>query len=120
MTPKSVQLEIIAHVPTSSNLCSHCQVFIDNAGVGHKSKQADLDSYPPEFMADWKRLSSMVLALSERYPGQLIIKITNAQSPRGLWLALRRGVHRYPTFILAGEKYQGWGAEADLVSRLDA
>ena len=120
MTPKPVQLEIIAHVPCSQSLCLHCQVFIDNAGVGPKTKQADLDSYPPEIMADWQRLSTWVLALSERYPGQLLIKIIDAQSPRGLWLALQRGVRRYPAFILAGEKYQGWTAEADLIARLDA
>jgi hypothetical protein len=120
MTPKPVQLEIIAHVPGSLNFCSRCQGFIDNAGVGRKTKQADLDSYPPEFMADWQRLSALVLALSERYPGRLVIKIIDVQSPRGLWLALRRGVRRYPTFILAGEKYQGWISEAGLTARLDA
>ena len=120
MKPKPVQIEILAHVPGGQNLCYHCQVFIDNAGVGRKTKQVELDSYPPELLADWQRLSARVLALSKRYPGQLLIKIIDAQSPRGLWLALRRGVRRYPAFILAGEKYQGWTAEADLVARLDA
>ena len=118
MTPQPVQLEIIAHVLGSLNHCSHCQVFIDNVGVGRKIKQVDLDSYPPEFMADWQRLSDWVLALAERYPGQLVIKITDAQSPQGLWLALRHGFRRYPTFILAGEKYRGWESETNLLTKL--
>ena len=120
MKNKHVHLEIIAHVPSSQNLCYHCQVFIDDAGVGRKTRQADLDSYPPDVMADWQRLSAKVLALSKRYKDQLLIKIIDVQSPRGLWLALRRGVRRYPAFILAGEKYQGWTAEAELMARLDA
>ncbi len=120
MAPQPLQLEIIAHVPGSYNLCSRCQAFFDNSGVGPKARRADLDSYPHEFMADWQRLSDWVLGLSARYPGRLAIKIIDAQSPRGVWLALRRGVRRYPTFILAGEKYQGWAAEANLTARLDA
>jgi hypothetical protein len=120
MTHKPVQLEIIAQVPGSLNLCSHCQVFIDNVGVGSKTKQTDLDSYPPEFTADWQHLSALVLTLIERYPSQLVIKIIDAQSPLGLWLTLWRGIRCYPTFILAGRKYQGRTAEVDLMASLDA
>jgi hypothetical protein len=87
----AVQLEIITHVLGSVTHCPHCQVFIDRVGVGVQIKQADLDAYPPEFMAEWQRVSDWVLALAERYPGQLTIKITDAQSPQGLWQALRRG-----------------------------
>jgi hypothetical protein len=91
--------------------CSHCQVFIDGAGVGGAIKRADLGAYPPEFREEWQRLSDWILALAEHYPGQLQIKITDAQSPQGLWKALRYGVRKYPTFIVEGEKYHGWDAE---------
>ncbi len=119
MTNKPVQLEIVAHVLGSMDHCSHCQVFIDGLGVGGKVKRADLDAYPKEFMAEWQRLSDWILALAERYAGQLVIKITDAQSLQGLWQALRHGVRKYPTFILEGEKYRGWEAEADLTARLN-
>lgn len=118
MPQSSVQLEIISHVLGSMKHCAHCQMFIDGVGVGGQVKQVDLDSYPPEFMADWQRLSDWVLALTKHYPDQLIIKITDAQSPQGLWLALRHGIRRYPTFILAGEKYRGWESESALMARL--
>jgi hypothetical protein len=70
-------------------------------------------------MADWQRLSDWILALAERYAGQLVIKITDAQSPQGLWKALRYGIRKYPTFLIAGEKYRGWEAEADFMARLN-
>jgi hypothetical protein len=101
------------------NHCSHCQVFIDGVGVGGQVKQTDLAAYPPEFMDEWQRLSDWVLALAEHYAGQLIIKIIDAQSLQGLWKALRYGVRKYPTFIIADEKFPGWEAEADLMARLN-
>jgi hypothetical protein len=69
-------------------------------------------------MAEWQRLSDWILALAERYAGQLVIKIIDAQSPQGLWKALRHGVRQYPTFIIEGELYRGWETEADFSARL--
>ncbi len=112
MTNKPLQVEVVAHVLGSMDHCSHCQVFIDGSGVGGQVKRADLEAYPQEFMAEWQRLSDWILALAARYPGQLQIKITDAQSPQGLWKALRHGVRKYPTFIVEGEKYHGWDDSA--------
>ncbi|RME41499.1 MAG: hypothetical protein D6796_15770 [Caldilineae bacterium] len=108
MRTKPLQIEIVAHVLGSMNHCSHCQVFIDGLGVGGAIKQTDLNSYPPDFMLEWQRLSDWVLELAERYEGQLTIKITDAQSPQGLWKAIRHGVRQYPTFLIRGKKYHGW------------
>jgi hypothetical protein len=119
MSNKPLQLEIVTHVLGSMNHCSHCQVFIDGVGVGGQVKQIDLAAYPQEFMDEWQHLSDWVLALAERYAGQLVIKIVDAQSLQGLWQALRHGVRKYPTFIVAGEKFPGWEAEADLMARLN-
>lgn len=108
MAEKPLEVEIVAHVLGSMDHCSHCQVFIDGAGVGGRVKQSDLDSFPKEWMAEWQQLSDLILALAERHAGQLVIKITDAQSPTGMWKAIRHGVRRYPTFIVGGEKYHGW------------
>lgn len=108
MAEKPLEVEIVAHVLGSMDHCSHCQVFIDGAGVGGRVKQSDLDSFPKEWMAEWQQLSDLILALAERHAGQLVIKITDAQSPTGMWKAIRHGVRRYPTFIIGGEKYHGW------------
>jgi hypothetical protein len=108
MAHKPLQVEIVAHVLGSMDHCSHCQVFIDGAGVGGKVKGADLEAYPQEFRDEWQRLSDWILRLAEGYAGRLSIKIIDAQSPQGLWKSLRYGVRKYPTFIVEGEKYHGW------------
>jgi hypothetical protein len=105
---KPVRIEVVAHVLGSMDHCAHCQVFIDGAGVGGQIKRADLEAYPQEFMAEWQRLSDLILALAERYAGRLQIKIIDAQSPQALWKALRYGVRKYPTFIIEGQQYHGW------------
>lgn len=106
-----LHVEVIAHVLGSMNHCSHCQVFIDGVGIGNQVHQADLDSYPPEWMADWQRLSDLIFALTEKYAGRLVIHITDAQSPQALWKALRHGIRKYPTFRIGNENYHGFDLE---------
>ena len=102
-----LEVEVIAHVLGSMDHCSHCQVFLDGAGVGGQVHQADLESYPPEWMDEWKQLSTLIFNVTEQFAGKLVVKITDAQSPQAMWKALRRGVRKYPTFLVAGEKYHG-------------
>lgn len=108
---EKLEVEVIAHVLGSMDHCQHCQVFIDGVGVGNQIHQTDLDSYPPDWMEEWQNLSNMILDLAERYTGKLVIKITDAQTPQALWKAIRFGIHKYPTFIVAGEKYHGFNEE---------
>jgi hypothetical protein len=108
-----IDVEVVAHVTGSMNHCDHCQVFIDGVGIGDQIHQQDIQSYPEEFIRDWQRVSDWVLDLAATFPGQLVIRITDAQSMQGLWKSLTKGVRKYPTFIVDGEeKYHGWEAEA--------
>ena len=102
-----LEVEIVAHVLGSMDHCSQCQVFIDGVGVGDQIHQADLDSYPSDWMDEWQRLSDLILKITEQYAGQLVIKVTDAQSPQAMWKAIRRGIRKYPTFIIGEEKYNG-------------
>lgn len=106
-----LEVEVITHVLGSMDHCQHCQVFIDGVGVGNQIHQTDLDSYPPDWMEEWQKLSNMILNLAESYKGKLVIKITDAQTPQALWKALRHGIRKYPTFIIAGQKYHGFDEE---------
>jgi len=116
MNKSPLQVEVVAHVLGSMNHCTHCQVFIDGVGVGDQVHMADLESYPPEWMEEWQHLSDLILNLTDRFAGKLVVKITDAQSPQALWKALRHGVRKYPTFIVEGEKYHG--LDEDQVSNL--
>lgn len=104
---KLLEVEVVAHVLGSMNHCSQCQVFIDGVGVGDQVHQADLDSYPRDWMDEWQRLSDLIFNVTEQYAGRLVVKVTDAQSPQAIWKAIRRGVRKYPTFIIGKEKYQG-------------
>lgn len=111
MNRELLQVEVVAHILGSMDHCSHCQVFLDGAGVGGQIHQQDLDSYPSEWMDDWQKLSDLIFDLTEKHAGQLVVRITDAQSPQGMWAAIRRGIRKYPTFVIGGEKYTGFDEE---------
>src|SRR5574341_789074 len=57
----------------------------------------------------WQRVSDWIYELADGYPGQLVIRVTDAQSMQGLWKSLTKGVRKYPTFIIDHQqKYHGW------------
>lgn len=109
MSRQPLDVEVVTHVTGSMDHCSSCQVFIDGVGVGGQVHQQDMDSYPEDFIRDWQNISDWVFELADAFPGQLVIRITDAQSMQGLWKSLTKGVRKYPTFIINGEeKYHGW------------
>ncbi len=107
MSQQPLQMEVVTHVLGSMDHCAHCQVFIDGVGVGEQVHRADLDSFPPDWMEEWQRLSDIIFNLTERFAGKLVIRITDAQTPQAMWKAIRHGVRKYPTFIIRGDKYHG-------------
>ncbi|MEJ2484420.1 MAG: hypothetical protein P8Y72_01105 [Anaerolineales bacterium] len=114
-----LEVEVVAHVLGSMDHCSHCQVFLDGAGLGGQIHQADLDSYPKDWMEEWQKLSDIVFNVTERFAGRLVVKITDAQSPQAMWKALKRGVRKYPTFLIEDDKYYGLDEEqvVELIER---
>lgn len=114
-----LEVEVVAHVLGSMDHCSHCQVFLDGVGIGGQIHQADLDSYPKDWMEEWQKLSDIVFNVTERFAGRLVVKITDAQSPQAMWKALKRGVRKYPTFLIEDEKYYGFDEEqvVELIER---
>ncbi len=106
-----LKVEIVTRAVGSLNHCFHCQVFIDDVGVGQQIHREDVTAYPADVQAEWNRLVALVGRLGARFPDRLFVQVTDAQSPRGLWLALR-GVRRYPAFLIAGERIFGWDEEA--------
>ncbi len=105
-----LQIEVVARFIGSMIHCPHCQIFLDRAGVGPRVHQENLDSYPPEWREEWERLSRLLDRLAQRFSGRIIIRLTDAQSLRGLWLALR-GVRHYPAFLIGGEHLTSWDEE---------
>lgn|SRR5574341_438575 len=109
MARQPLEIEIVTYVTGSLNHCDGCQVFIDGVGIGDRIHQEDLQSFPEDFVRDWQRVSDWIYELADGYPGQLVIRVTDAQSMQGLWKSLTKGVRKYPTFIIDHQqKYHGW------------
>ncbi len=107
MTVPPLTIEVVTHVLGSLDHCSHCQIFLDRAGLGEKIHTEDLQAYPPDWWEEWQQFSDVIFSLTERFAGRLVIRVTDAQSPRGLWLALRRRIRRYPAFLVGDDMHQG-------------
>ena len=104
------RLEILVYTPVMNSLnhCGHCQIFLDEAGVGGQVHEQDLSQYPKEFADDYKRLSDWITGLARRYPAQVVIKVIDPGSPQGLWQSIRHGIRTYPTFLVGRDKHVGW------------
>jgi len=116
---KPLEVEVVAHVLGSMDHCSQCQVFLEGVGVGQRVHREDMESYPKEWMEEWRQLSDLVFELTERFAGKLVVKITDAQSPQAMWKAIRHGVRKYPSFLIGKDKYNGMDIDrvSDLIER---
>lgn len=74
------------------------------ANMDKAPHERGLDEYPPEWREDFQRLSEMVFTLADRYGDSILIRIWDPRSLQGLFKAIRYGVHRYPTFVINGQR----------------
>lgn len=105
---RPVEVVVVTRALESMQHCTHCQVFIDQVGVGTRVHEEAFRAYPKDVQEEFGRVSAMVVQLLERFPHQISVRVVNAFSPEGLWLALRRGARRYPTWLIGGAKVTGY------------
>jgi len=110
---RPVLVDVITLVPHGWGLCMPCEVLIAETGLVKDPPERGLDEYPLEWQADFERLSTLIFDLAARYGDSVLIRIYDPRSLRGLFKTLHYGVHRYPTFVIAGqEKITGWDQAA--------
>ena len=102
MTP--VQVDVVAPLPEGWGVCFSCETLIAQAEMDRGPHERGLDEYPPEWQADFRRFSDVILSLSLRYGDSVVIRIWDPRSLQGLLKAFRYGIHRYPTFVISGHK----------------
>lgn len=102
-----LDITVVTRALESMDHCSHCQVFIDQAGLGSEVHRADLMAYPSDVQAEYRQVSDIVIHLLTRFAPHVRVRVVNALSPDGLWLALRRGIRRYPTWLIGPHKIMG-------------
>lgn len=106
---KPITLEVVTRVLTTFGHCRHCEIFFDEADIGKKLHQKDVNEYPPDLADEYLRLSDWIRELAQLYRHRLSIRVIDVQSLVGLYKSFRHRIRRYPAFIVEGkEMYAGW------------
>jgi len=104
-----IPIDVFYPVPEGWGLCQACEVLLARADLGQAPPQRGMEDLPPEWQADFQRLSALIFDLAGRYREQIVIRVYDPRSLRGLVKAVRHGVRHYPTFVVAGRvKIAGW------------
>ncbi len=82
---------------------------MSQVNLGQAPQERGLEEYPPDWQEDFRKLSSILIGLSDRYPNDVQIRIWDPRSLQGMWKSIRHGIRRYPTYIINGrDKFVGW------------
>ncbi len=107
-----VRIDVFYPLPEGWGLCSACEAMLAQANLGESPTERGLEEYPPEWQAEYRRLSALIISLAECYRDKISIRIWDPRSLQGLLKSIRYGVRRYPTFIINGkDKLSGWEGE---------
>lgn len=101
---RTVQLDVISPIPEGWGICLSCEMLMARANMDQAPNERGLDEYPPEWQEEFQRLSEVVFTLAYRYGDSILIRIWDPRSLQGLFKAIRYGVHRYPTFVIDGQR----------------
>jgi hypothetical protein len=113
-------IEVVSNLFTSLGHCRHCDLLFQESGLGPTVREEDSDAYPPQFHEEWKKLREILQKLRQLYRHRIVILLVDADSPLGLYKALRHRFRRYPTFILDKQDvYTGWDLK-EIENLLDA
>ncbi len=117
---KPVCIEVVSNLFTSLGHCRHCDPFFQESGLAPKVRREDSDAYPPQLHEEWKKLREILQELGRLYRHRIVIRLVDAESPLGLYKALRHRFRKNPAFILdKKDVYTGWELE-EIEALLDA
>jgi hypothetical protein len=109
---KSISIEVVSNFLTTYSHCSRCEVIFRESGLGKEANRGDVADYPAELKEEILKLSDRLGELKQLYKHRIDIRLTDAQSPRGIYKSLIHRLRQYPAFIIAGKDvYIGWDRE---------
>ena len=115
-----LQIEILAFAPTAFFQCRHCEVVLDEVGVGRATRREQIDAgLPPEMLEEYQRVSDWARRLAAWHGERIALEVIDVASVLGFWKALRHRTRRYPAIIVDGRVEPDLGsAEAAIARRL--
>ena len=117
---KAISVEVVGNLLTTYSHCSRCEVIFRESGLGREANRGDIHDYPAELQEEILKLSDRLGELKQLYKHRIDIRLTDAQSPRGIYKSLMHRLRRYPAFIIEKrDVYIGWDRERieDLIDK---
>jgi hypothetical protein len=109
---KAISIEVVSNFLTTYSHCSRCEVIFRESGLGKEANRGDIQDYPTELKEEILKLSDWIGELKQLYKHRIHIRLTDAQSPRGIYKSLIHRLRQYPAFIIEKKDvYVGWDRE---------
>jgi hypothetical protein len=109
---KAISIEVVGNLLTTYSHCSRCDVIFRESGLGKKVSRGDIDEYPADLKEEILKLSDWIGELKKLYKHRIHIRLTDAQSPRGIYKSFIHRLRKYPAFIIEKKDvYIGWDRE---------
>ena len=109
---KAISIEVVSNFLTTYSHCTRCEVIFRESGLGKEANRGDIQDYPAELKEEILKLSDRLGELKQLYKHRIDIRLTDAQSPRGLYKSLKHRLRQYPAFIIEKKDvYSGWDCE---------
>jgi len=111
-------LDIVTPTLTYFYHCHHCETALSAVGVGQVVHDQEINEYPQDVKEQYLQLCDWVRALAARHVGRLRVRMVDAHSPLGLWMALRHRARTFPLFVLDGRRVAVGGDLAGVAALL--
>ncbi|HET6460487.1 MAG TPA: hypothetical protein VFG29_06835 [Syntrophales bacterium] len=109
---KTISVEVVSNFFTTYSHCTRCEAVFRESGLGKEANRGDIEDYPAELKEEIIKISDRIDELKRLYKHRIQIRLTDAQSPRGIYKSLIHRLRRYPAFIIEKKDvYIGWDRE---------
>jgi hypothetical protein len=114
LSEEPMMVEVVSYMLTMETVdCHNCRPIFKDIPQQCRFHEQDMREYPEDIKEQVIRLSDWVLALCQRYPDRIQVKVIDALSPQGLYKKIRHRLKGYPGFIVDHqETYWGWDKDA--------
>jgi hypothetical protein len=97
-----MQVDVITPIPARWGLCGP-RCMVSEAVLGLRREPDDsLEDLPPKARDKFVDLVALLEGLGRDWSGRVRFRLVDPRSLPGLWLCLRHGVRRYPSFVVPG------------------